>query len=402
MSTFAWTAVDAVGSKSTGTTDAETRNAVIEQLRQKGLVVIEVKDKQTSKELAIPGMGGVKPADMTIMTRQLATMISSGMTIMRALMIIEQQTQNKKLRETLQEVGKDIEAGLPFSDSLGRHPKIFSPLYVAMVRAGETGGVLDASLIRVSDQLEASDQLRRQVKSAMVYPIVVFCFAMIVLMAMLLFIVPAFVSIFDDLDGELPKLTQYTVMASDALKKQWYLVFGGMAAIFFGFKKWKKTDGGRMLWERFTLRVPMKIGTIVQKIALARWSRTLSALTGAGVPLILALDVTGKTSGNIVVEETMQNVITSVKGGGTIAGPLRTSPVFPSMVTHMVAVGEETGQMEEMLSKVADFYEDQVDAAVKSLTSIIEPIMIILIGGIVGFVVISMYLPMFSVYNAIQ
>lgn len=402
MSTFAWKAVDAVGAQSTGVTEAETRNSVIEQLRQKGLVVIEVKDKQTSKELTIPGMGGVKSTDLTIMTRQLATMISSGMTIMRALMIIEQQTENKKLRETLQEVGGDIEAGLPFSDSLGRHPKIFSPLYVAMVRAGETGGVLDTSLLRVSDQLEASDSLKRQVKSAMVYPIVVFVFSMAVLSAMLLFIVPQFAMIFKDLGGELPKLTQYTVAASDALKGSWYLVFGGMFGGIIGFKKWKATPGGRRVWERFTLRIPMKIGTIVQKIALARWSRTLSALTGAGVPLLLALDVTGKTSGNIVIEDTMDQVITSVKGGGTIAGPLRTSTVFPSMVTHMVAVGEETGQMEEMLSKVADFYEDQVDAAVKSLTSIIEPIMIIVIGAIVGFVVISMYLPMFEVYNHVQ
>lgn len=402
MSTFAWKAVDAVGSQSSGTIDAESRNSVVEQLKQKGLVVLEVKDKQTSKELSIPGFGGVKGPDLTIMTRQLSTMIGSGMTILRALMIIEAQTQNKKLQETLQTITKEVEAGLPFSDALDKHPKIFSPLYVSMVRAGETGGVLDSSLLRVADQLEAADSLKRQVKSAMIYPIVVFVFAMTVLAAMLLFIVPQFSKIFSDLGGELPKLTQYTVAASDALKNQWYFVFGGMFGGFFLFKRWKATTGGRRAWERFTLRLPMKIGDIVQKIALARWSRTLSALTGAGVPLLLALDVTGKTSGNAVVEETMDDVIASVKGGGTITGPLKQSTVFPAMVTHMVAVGEETGQMEEMLGKVADFYEDQVDAAVKSLTSIIEPIMIILIGGIVGFVVISMYLPMFEVYKNIQ
>ncbi len=402
MSTFAWKAVDAVGSQSSGTTDAETRNAVIEQLRQKGLVVLEVKDKQTSKELEIPGFGSVKPVDLTIMTRQLATMIGSGMTILRALMIIEAQTQNKKLQETLQSISKDVEAGQTFSDSLDKFPKIFSPLYVSMVRAGETGGVLDSSLLRVADQLEAADSLRRQVKSAMMYPIVVLIFAMIVLSAMLLFIVPQFASIFKDLGGSLPKLTQYTVAASNALKNQWYLVFGSIFGGMFLFKRWKKTPGGRRTWERLTLRMPMKVGDIVQKIALARWSRTLSALTGAGVPLLLALEVTGKTSGNAVVEETMEDVIQSVKGGGTITGPLKQSTVFPAMVTHMVAVGEETGQMEEMLGKVADFYEDQVDAAVKSLTSIIEPIMIIVIGGIVGFVVISMYLPMFEVYKNIQ
>lgn len=402
MSTFAWKAVDAMGSQSSGTLDAETRNAVIDQLRQKGLVVLEVKDKHTSKELTLPGMGGVKPTDLTIMTRQLATMISSGMTIMRALMIIEAQTQNKTLREALAACCKDIEQGTPLSDSLEKYPRIFSPLYVAMVRAGETGGVLDSSLLRVADQLEAADSLRRQVKSAMMYPIVVLVFALGVMSAMLIFVVPTFVGIFKDFGGEMPKLTQITMSASDIFKTYWYLVFGGIGGTMFLFKRWRRTDGGRRTWERFTLRIPMKIGDIVQKIALARWSRTLSALTGAGVPLLLALEVTGKTSGNAVIEETMDNVIQSVKSGGTITGPLKTATVFPAMVTHMVAVGEETGQMEEMLGKVADFYEDQVDAAVKSLTSIIEPIMIIFIGALVGFVVISMYLPMFKVYQTIQ
>jgi type IV pilus assembly protein PilC len=402
MATFSWKAVDSVGVTTNGVLDADTRNSVVDQLRQKGLVVLEVKDKQTSKEITIPGFGGVTGPDLTIMTRQLSTMIGSGMTILRALMIIEAQTQNKTLQDALKAITKEVEAGLPFSDALEKHPKIFNPLYVSMVRAGETGGVLDSSLLRVADQLEASDSLKRQVKSAMMYPTVVFIFAMLVMAGMLLFIVPAFAKIFDDLGGELPKLTQYTVGASDMLKNHWYFVFGGIGGGIFLFKKWKATDGGRRTWQRFCLRIPMKIGTIVQKIALARWSRTLSALTGAGVPLLLALDVTGKTSGNAVVEETMDDVIASVKAGGTITGPLKQSTVFPAMVTHMVAVGEETGQMEEMLGKIADFYEDQVDAAVKSLTSIIEPIMIIVIGAIVGFVVISMYLPMFEVYKHIQ
>ncbi|MDQ8046401.1 MAG: type II secretion system F family protein [Solirubrobacteraceae bacterium] len=402
MSTFVWKAVDAMGAQSSGTLEGDNRNAVIDQLKQKGLVVLEVKDKQTSKEITIPGFGGVKGTDLTIMTRQLSTMIGSGMTILRALMIIEAQTQNKILQGALQEISKEVEAGLPFSDALEKHPKIFNQLYVSMVRAGETGGVLDSSLLRVADQLEAADKLRRQVKSAMVYPTVVFVFAMTVLSAMLLFIVPAFAKIFDGLGAELPKLTQYTVGASNLMKHNALFLFPGIALAIFLFKRWRKTEGGRQVWERFTLRLPMQIGTIVQKIALARWSRTLSALTGAGVPLLLALDVTGKTSGNYVVEKAMEDVIASVKAGGTITGPLRQTPVFPAMVTHMVAVGEETGQMEEMLGKIADFYEDQVDAAVKSLTSIIEPIMIIVIGGIVGFVVISMYLPMFAVYKHIQ
>jgi type IV pilus assembly protein PilC len=400
METFAWKAVDSLGAQSKGTLEAESHAAVNEQLRQRGLVVLEVVDKKKSKDIVIPGMNKVKSADMAIMTRQLATMINSGMTILRALMIIEQQTENQKLRDVLVAIGKDVEAGLPFSDALERHPDLFDRLYVGMVRAGETGGVLDASLMRVADQLESSDSLKRQVKSAMVYPIVVLVFAMGVLSAMLLFIVPAFVKVFADLGGTLPKLTQDTMAASDFMRHSWYILIAIFVGFKVGFGKWKKTEGGRRMWQRFTLRLP-KIGVIVQKIALARWSRTLSALVGAGVPLLLALDVTGKTSGNALVEDTMDEVIKNVKGGGTIAGPLRHSSVFPSMVTHMVAVGEETGQMEEMLSKVADFYEDQVDAAVKGLTSILEPIMIVVIGAIVGFVVISMYLPMFAVYKNI-
>lgn len=402
MAEFTWKAIDALGAQSTGASDAETKNQVIDQLKGKGLIVLEVKAKHQSKELTLPGGGKIKAAELTIMTRQLATMIGSGMTILRALMIIEAQTENKKLKEQLMAVSKDVEGGTPLSDGLEKYPDTFSTLYVSMIRAGETGGVLDSSLLRIADQLESADQLRRQVKSAMVYPIVVLVFALLVLSAMLLFIVPQFTMIFKDLGGELPKITQYTVAASDALKSRWYFVFGGGFGLWWLFKRWRKTDGGRRAWERFTLRLPMKVGDIVQKIALARWSRTLAALTGAGVPLLLALDVTGKTSGNAVVEETMDDVIVSVKGGGTITGPLKQSPVFPAMVTHMVAVGEETGQMEEMLGKIADFYEDQVDAAVKSLTSIIEPIMIIVIGGIVGFVVISMYMPMFEVYKNVQ
>lgn len=401
MSTYAWKAVDALGASSSGTTEADTEHAVVEELRQKGLVVLEVKDKKGSKEINL-GFGRVKGEDLTVMTRQLATMIGSGMTILRALMIIEAQTENPKLKEALGAISTDVEGGLPLSDALEKHPKIFNPLYVSMVRAGETGGVLDSSLLRVADQLESAESLRRQVKSAMMYPIVVLVFALGVLTAMLVFIVPTFAGMFTDLGGELPKITQYTMAASDAVKGQWYLILLIGGGGFYAFRRWKESDGGRRTWQRFTLKLPMKVGTVVQKIALARWSRTLSALTAAGVPLLLALEVTGKTSGNAVIEEAMDDVIKSVTSGGTIAAPLREVDVFPGMVTHMVSVGEETGQLEELLGKVADFYEDQVDAAVKALTSIIEPIMIIAIGGIVGFVVISMYMPMFSVYNEIQ
>jgi type IV pilus assembly protein PilC len=272
-----------------------------------------------------------------------------------------------------------------------------------MTRAGETGGVLEESLLRIADQLEKEESLRRQVKSAMAYPIVILCFAGIVMLGMVAFIVPVFAGVFEELgSAKLPAMTQFVMVISHVVTGYWYLLIAGSVGGSVGFMKWKKTPQGRALWQRFLLRIPFKIGDIFQKVALARWSRTFSALMGAGVPLLQAIDITSLTAGNIVVEEAMANVTTSVKAGGTIAQPLMDSPVFPSMVGHMVKVGEETGALTTMLSKIGDFYEDQVAAAVKALTSILEPVMIIFVGGVVGFIVISMYLPLFSVYDQIK
>jgi type IV pilus assembly protein PilC len=324
------------------------------------------------------------------------------MTILRALYVLEAQTENKILMEAIVAVRKDVEAGLPLSDALARHPKIFDPLFVSMTRAGETGGMLDESLIRVADQLEKADSLRRQVKSAMTYPAVVLTFAGAVLLALVAFLVPVFIGVFKQFGGSLPPITKATVMLSQAITGYWFVMIGLTVGTVYAFRKWKRSEWGRPQWDRFRLRVPMKIGDIVQKVALARWSRTLSALVSAGVPLLQALDITGKTAGNNVIEQAMAGVIESVKSGGTIAEPLKDSPVFPAMVSHMVSVGEETGSLDTMLSKIADFYEDQVDAAVKALTSILEPVMIVIVGGIVGFIVISMYLPLFKVYDQIK
>jgi type IV pilus assembly protein PilC len=273
---------------------------------------------------------------------------------------------------------------------------------VAMTRAGETGGVLEESLDRVADQLEKEDSLRRQIKSAMVYPGVVLTFALVVLIALVTFLVPVFVGVFEQFDGDLPTITKFTVFLSDSLKGYWWAWIATVVATVSLFRRWKRTERGRGQWDAMRLRTPMKIGDIVQKVALARWSRTLSALVSAGVPLLAALDITAKTAGNKVVEKAMADVIESVKRGGTIADPLKKSPVFPGMVTHMVGVGEETGALDGMLSKIADFYEDQVASAVKSLTSILEPVMLVVVGAIVGFIVISMYMPLFKVYDSIE
>ncbi len=305
------------------------------------------------------------------------------------------------LKETISAVRRDVEAGLQLSDALERHPKVFGPLYVAMVRAGETGGVLEDTLMRAANQLEKDAALKRQVRAAMIYPALTIFFAFAVLLALVAFLIPVFEGVFKQFPGKLPALSQFMVNFSNLLTKQWYILIAFVAASTFGFITLKKSKWGRPHWDAFKLRVPMKIGDIVQKVALARWSRTLSSLTSAGVPIIQALEITGKTAGNAIVEQAMGDVISSVKAGGTISEPLREAKVFPPMVAHMVGVGEETGALDSMLSKIADFYDDEVAAAVKALTSILEPVMIIVVGGIVGVIVISMYLPLFTVYNSI-
>src|SRR3954467_10062002 len=402
MATYVFKAMDLTGAKATGEVEAESKQVVADQLKQRGLIVLDIADKSGSKEIKLSFMNRIKPADLTILTRQLATMVNSGMTILRALYVLEAQTENEKLAKTISAVRKDVEAGLPLSDSLERHPKVFNPLFVAMTRAGETGGVLDSALIRVADQLESADSLRRQVRAAMAYPLVVMGFAFTVLIALVVFLVPVFIGVFKEFGGDLPPITKFTVGLSHLMTGYWWAMIAGTVAVVIGFKKWRATPRGTKIWDTFKLRIPMKIGDIVQKIALARWSRTLSALVSAGVPLLQALEITGKTAGNWCIEKAMSDVIESVRQGGTIADPLKAASAFPGMVSHMVGVGEETGALDTMLTKIADFYEDQVNAAVKQLASILEPVMIVLVGGMVGFIVISMYMPLFKVYDSIK
>src|SRR4051794_15286365 len=400
--TYSFKATDVTGLPQKGELVAASKQAVTEQLLARGLTVTTIEEKKTglNMELALPKR--VKPSDLTIMTRQLATMVSSGMTLLRAFYVLEEQVEHPKLKEVLGKVREDIEGGQLLSGALANHPKVFNPLYVAMVRAGEAGGVLEESLERIAVQLEADDSLRRQVKAAMMYPAVVLSFAFIVLIALIAFIVPVFVGVFKDFGGDLPAITKFTVALSHAVTHQWYLLLAGGIGIVVGFRKWKSSDVGRPQWDALRMRFPMKIGDTVQKIALARWSRTFSALYSAGVPILQAIEVTGQTAGNSVIEKAMDEVVESVKAGGQIATPLRDNSVFPAMVSQMIAVGEETGGLDAMLNKVADFYEDEVAAAVKAMTSILEPIMIVLVGAIVGFVVIAMYMPMFKVYDQIK
>jgi type IV pilus assembly protein PilC len=402
MSTYVFKAMDLAGVKARGEIDADSREAVSNQLKSRGMIVLDIADKHASREIELSFLKSVKSGELAVFSRQLATMISSGLSILRALYVLEEQTENKFLKETVIQVRKDVEAGLSLSGAMEAHPKVFNQLFVAMTRAGEAGGLLEESLMRVADQLEKDASLRRQIRSAMIYPALVITFAIGVMMALVAFLVPVFEGVFKQFGGELPPITQVSVLLSHMVINYWWMMFAVTGATVFAFIKWKASKWGRPQWDRFRLRVPMKIGTIVQQIAVARWSRTLASLTTAGVPLLLALEIVGKTGGNVVVEEAMDGVIASVKRGGTISEPLSKTTIFPMMVTHMVGVGEETGALDAMLAKVADFYEDQVEASVKALTSILEPVMIVVIGSIVGFIVISMYMPLFTIYNHIE
>jgi len=329
--------------------------------------------------------------------------------MLRTLHTLEEQTQDDAIREAVAGLRADVEAGSTLEQAMERHPKVFDRLFRAMVRAGEESGRLEEALDRIAFQVEKTDALRRQVKSAMMYPALVFGFALVVLIAIVMFVIPVFANIFKELAeehpgeaGGLPAPTALCVGVSNLLTHYWFLVIPGVAISFFLFFKWKQTEKGKEAWQRFTLRLPFKIGDVIQKIALARWSRTFSGSVSSGVPMLQSIRLTGETAGNVVVEQSMEDVYASVKRGGSLAGPIESNDIFPPMVGHMVAVGEETGQLEHMLAKIADFYEAEVDAKVKALTALIEPIMIVFVGGMVGFIVISMYLPLFSIYEKIR
>jgi len=403
MGTFAYKALDTRGSAATGQIDGDSKAAAAQTLRNRGLTVIDL--NEVKKGLGQIQIGGrIKPKDLTIFSRQFATMVNSGLSMLRCLYILEEQTENKKLAAVIGQVRADVEAGISLSDSLEKHPRVFNRLYVSMIRAGEIGGILDIVLNRLATQLEKEDSIRRAVKSAMVYPIVIGTFAIIVLVGMVMFLIPIFADMYKELgDAQLPLLTRIMVGFSDLLRSWWgLLILVAVIALVWGIRRLKNTDKGRLVWDRFKLRVPMGVGQIVRKLAIARFSRTLGTLISSGVPILQAIEITGQAAGNVVIENAMKSVQVSVKEGATITEPLEKEKVFPAMVTQMIAVGEETGSLDAMLSKIADFYEDEVNASIKSLTSVIEPILMLFVGAIVGVVVISMYLPIFNMMNIVK
>jgi type IV pilus assembly protein PilC len=409
--TFSFRAMDVAGTSTAGEIEAESKAQVSEQLRQRGLIVLDVSEK--SEPFKIEQLWqtwkGIDMRELSVFSRQFATLVASGMPMLRTLHTLEEQTQDERIEAAIAGVRADVEAGSTLEQAMQRHPEVFDRLYRAMVRSGEESGRLEDALDRVAYQVEKSDSLRRQVKSALMYPALIFGFAMVVLVAVVAFVIPVFVGIFEQIAKEnpeekaaLPIPTQICITASDALTGYWYILIPGVIVSFVLFFRWKRTEKGREMWDRFVLKLPAKIGDVIQKVALARWSRTFSGAVAAGVPMLQAIKLTGETAGNIVVEQAMEDVYSSVKRGGSLAAPIQANPIFPAMVGHMVAVGEETGQLEHMLAKIADFYEAEVDAKVKALTSLIEPIMIVFVGGVVGFIVIAMYLPIFTLYDKIR
>ena len=377
--------------------------AVAITLKQQGLFVIDVKEQSVAQKDILEPFKKVKLRDLVIFSRQFATLINAGLPIVRALYVLSEQTEKKKLKDTIDAVRGDVEAGSSLSEALEQHPKVFNRLYVEMVKAGEIGGMLDGVLLRIADQLEKEAELRRKVKSAMIYPLFVMGFALLTLTFLLVFIVPIFAKMFADLGGTLPLPTRIVIGVSNILTSLWgILVYLALGVALFLFLRWRKTERGRKVWGRVSLRLPVKIGEVVQKVALARFARTLGTLSAAGVPILQALEITATSSGNWVMENALLKSRDSIREGIPIYKPLEDEAVFPPMVTRMIAVGEETGDIDGMLGKIADFYESEVDATVKALTSILEPLMIIIVGAIVGVIVISMYLPMFTVYELIE
>jgi type IV pilus assembly protein PilC len=403
--TFNYRVRDRAGKIVEGHLDGDDETLVVRRLREMGYTPISIERKDASRlsaEIKIPGLTNrIALKDVAVFSRQFATMINSGLSMLRALSILSEQTENQELARVVGEVRLDVERGSSLSAALTRHPKAFNRLYVAMVRSGEVGGSLDQVLMRLADTIESQVELRRKVKSAMTYPVVVFALVVLISGAMLLFIVPQFKGIYVELGGTLPLPTRILIALSDALKQFFIpiLIVGGI--ITFLLRRWAQSPAGRPKWDAMKLRMPV-FGLLVRKTALARFARTLAALTRSGVGILEALDIVADTSGNEVVATALRDTQRAVKQGDTLARPLEHHEVFPPMVVQMIAVGEETGALDEMLDKIADFYDSEVEATVDALTSLIEPLLIVVMGATVGGMVISLYLPMFNIIKLIK
>jgi type IV pilus assembly protein PilC len=377
--------------------DANSREDVVAQLRRQKLIVVKVDEERRRK-----GAGGkIKTRDIVIFTRQFATMINAGLPLVQALDILSKQSENKSLKDVTRQVVYDVESGHTVADALGKHPKAFSELYVNMVAAGEAGGILDTILSRLAVFMEKNDALVRKVKGAMIYPGVIISVAVIAISVLLIFVIPTFEQMFASVNLALPLPTRVVISLSRFLTGYWWAVLGGGLGFGFMMKRYYATSNGKLTIDRMLLRLPV-LGDVIRKSAVSRFTRTLGTLISSGVSILDGLEITAKTAGNRVIHDAIMQSRSSIAGGDTIAAPLAKSEVFPPMVISMIAVGEQTGGLDEMLSKIADFYDEEVDAAVSALLSLLEPVMIVFLGVVVGGMVVAMYLPIFDMINAVQ
>ena len=396
-----WEAKTRQGEVRAGEMEAADDAAVKARLTQMGLDPTKVKKKPRELHLKIPGTGGVTTKDLLVFTRQFSVMIDAGLPLVQGLEIIAAQADNREFRRVLTDVKLRVESGSTFADALAVHPKVFDELFTQLVRAGEIGGMLDTILQRLGAYIEKNEKLKRRVKGAMMYPSIVLVVAVGVTLVMLMFVTPTFEKMFKDFGGAMPAPTQFLIDLSHVLTTYWYLLVGIPVALFIAWRAWVGTAAGRMQWDAFVLKVPVA-GSLVRKIAVARFTRTLGTMLSSGVPILDALEIVAKSSGNRVIERAILTVRLRIAEGKNIAGPLAETKVFPPMVVQMIGVGEATGAMDQMLNKIADFYDDEVDVAVGALTSAIEPVMMVFLGGMVGGFMVAMYLPIFSVAGNIK
>jgi type IV pilus assembly protein PilC len=401
---YAYRVRDREGKMLGGTLEADSEEAVVTRLRQLGYSPISIEAEKSAglkTELRLPGAGRVKLKDLALFSRQFATMINSGLSLLRALTILGEQTGNKRLAEIVTQVRAEVEKGMSLSAAMAKHPRAFNRLYISMVRAGEVGGFLDQVLVKVAETFEKEVELRGKIRSAMTYPVVVFAMVLLIVSAMLIFIVPTFKNLYTSLGGTLPLPTRTLIGVSDGIRRFFPLVVLALIGLVIAYRRWRATPAGRYRLDQFKLKVKV-FGPLFHKSALSRFSRTLATLIRSGVPILQALEIVADTVNNGVISRAIRDVQDSVREGESLATPLAKHPTFPAMVVQMMAVGEETGALDTMLSKVADFYDQEVEAAVASLTSLIEPILIAVMGAAVGGMVVALYMPLFNIINLVK
>jgi type IV pilus assembly protein PilC len=398
---FQWSGKTPLGTLESGELTAASKEDVASQLRRRNITPTVITEKE-KKALFGLGFGGkVSDKDIVVFTRQFSTMIDAGLPLVQALDILSNQVENKLLAKILYKVKEDVEGGSTYADALKKHPKAFTDLYANMVAAGESGGILDTILNRLANYMEKAAKLKKQVKGALVYPATISCVAIIVVAVILIFVVPTFTSMFTTLGGTLPMPTQIVIAASDFLKNNYLILAGSIIGLGIAAKRFRKTEKGLLITDSLALKLPI-FGVLLNKVAISKFTRTMGTLTSSGVPLLDGLEITARTAGNKVIENAVMSVRSAVSEGKTLAEPLMKLKVFPPMVTHMIAVGETTGALDTMMTKIADFYDDEVDNTVNNLTSMMEPVLMVFLGSAVGFIIVAMYLPIFKMITLIK